>query len=1226
MRDKFIAGFEMLVLIVSLFALCYFVDLNEELISSVSAASSSGGVDYGNMTFDDWVDYFSGGTLIEEESWISYPISSGSEGAGCCFISKEGQICGTAVPENCLDDSPFAEGALCAGTAFCEKGCCYDESLGIFDKNVLEFACPRDWVRDANCNMPAARLGCCILGENSIFETRGQCETDSLTRAVGGSVVVDWRENVGEAECISLSAEQKEGACVLEEGGCKFVSEGDCLSYNGEFVEGFLCTSPSLNTSCEMSEQTECVEGKDGVYFVDSCGNRANIYDSARVSDSTYWDRVVLGSDLCGDLDVEGGNANSADCGNCNRFLGGICASAGEDNFEVDVGGFYCRDTSCMFDGTNYENGESWCVYDGAIGEGKDVVGSRHWKYVCSQGKVMVEPCSDYRNQICIQSKSVEIDGVNVDFSNAACVANNWRECINLNSEKEDAMEKCEEALNCRVERVDIADSFKFNICLPEYPAGFSFNDERYVKTAESLCSMGSQTCTVVRAPKTWGGCDIVANRNCLSGTFAQEMNDFCMGLGDCGGSVNILGEYSENYVVRRDGALNRGMFLSETWIDGLKILAEPVLGQFAEVEDYSEYLEAAGILGGPEDPVATLEGDGPDVQTFATGLGGLGMAGMYAAGYLSGAVTASGSAIGLSSVGFSASVSAFSGVAIGAAIGMVAGMMLAKQLGLSEGGSILMAIGGALVGGALAYAVMFASLATIGPIGWAIIIIGVILMIIGSFFGGSDCPAIEIAFECRAWQPPVGGDDCLKCNGDPLKPCSQYRCESLGSACELINVGTGEELCVDGNPNDVTPPVMSRQNGISFYDGTYVDSEEGFDVVGIGGGCLEAYTPLAFGVVTSEPSQCRFDVVAESEFEDMDFLLGSNSYLYNHTTVFSLPDPSHGQSQGIDWTGELELFVRCRDRHDILSPGFLRIGMCVAEGEDLTAPKIVKSFPESGGLVGFEKSEQDVVIVTGEFASCKWDLVDKEYSDMANSFSCEDKFGAPSNIHGYECLANFPIGNTSRDYFVRCMDQPWLEDLSERNAMKSSFVLRLNKPEKKISIDKIKPDSDFEISSDFATIDLKIATSGGGKSHFCSYSFSGYERMIELFETGTSRTHSQDNLNRRAGMQNIYVQCRDETGEFARGQTSFNIIRDTLEPAVARVWQVGGFVNLVLVEDGECRFSFDSCTFPWDEGNVIGSGTELRFGVVRGEKYYIRCRDDFGNMPAKCSVEVMAT
>jgi len=109
------------------------------------------------------------------------------------------------------------------------------------------------------------------------------------------------------------------------------------------------------------------------------------------------------------------------------------------------------------------------------------------------------------------------------------------------------------------------------------------------------------------------------------------------------------------------------------------------------------------------------------------------------------------------------------------------------------------------------------------------------------------------------------------------------------------------------------------------------------------------------------------------------------------------------------------------------------------------------------------------------------------------------------------------------------------------------------------------------------------------------------------------------------AGEKKIYVQCSDETEDFDRNFTEFEIIRDSSTPQIARVWQDGGFVNLVLNEAGECRFSFDSCNFAWSEGHLIGDGKEQRFAVVRGEKYNIRCEDEFGNTPNGCSVEVVA-
>jgi len=1172
------------------------------MIPTVSAATTETIIGY---------DEFGQPIILTEETIIStFEFSGDSISMGCCSVAVNGLKCATTMAEGCAAGSLFAEGALCTQTSFCQKGCCFDEASGTYDKNVLEGDCQVLWNADPNCNMPGAKLGCCVLGTTSIYETQGQCETDTLGSVLGPDAIVDWRGDLNEASCLILSATQKEGACVIGGGNCKFGTEVDCLSYSGQFNEGYLCTSDSLDTSCEMTEQTTCVDGKDGVYFVDSCGDYANIYDSSRASDSTYWDTIISPEDICGDNNVDTGNANSKSCGNCNRFAGGLCGSAVEDNFDVNLGNFYCKDTSCMYNGENYKNGESWCVYDGAIGDGDDVVGSRHWKYVCSQGVTQIEPCADYRNQICAQQNTFDVNGTDVEFRNAACIANNWRMCIDLNGE-EDGLEQCQETLNCRVEKVDIADKFSFDVCLPRYPGGFSLKDERYMKTAEQICGTADQTCTVVEAPKTWGGCEIVANENCLTETFAQEMNDFCRGLGDCGGAVNIEGKYSENYKVGNSPMLSQGV------ISKLIAMATPIKGQFAEMEDYSEFLEAAGLWASPG-PAPEGE-DAEDIEVLGMSSNQIGMGAMgipLALGYGLTALTP-----------YTFTMTPYGGAAIGAGIGMIAGVMIAKSMGLSPRGSMLMAIGGGLVGGAIGYAWMTnaGALCATG-VGCIVFIIGVIIMIIASFLAGDDCENVEVTFECKPWKAPTGGDDCEKCNEDPLKPCSEYRCNSLGAACELINKGSEQEMC-HSSSDDGKPPILNPQEDVISGTEQYDDiTSDGFSITNLNGGCVDAYTPLMFGIVTDELAYCRFDIEMK-DFSEMVYDLGGNAYIYNHTTVFTLPDPSHGQSQGVDWTGDLSLYIMCEDAFGHVTLSFYTVDICVNEGPDEMGPRIRMTDPLNDAIVGFDEASKNVSVVTDELATCKWDIADMDYRAMANSMECNDVYGVPSHIQGYLCTDELPTTNPENLFYIRCMDQPWLDALNrsdERNPNEMSTIYLLRKPEKKIEIDWIEPSQDFETNTEFTTIDLQVQTSGGGEFHWCSYSFSGFENMIKMFETGSERVHVQP-LNRPAGTDKIYVQCEDETGDFVQGETEFRIIYDTSTPQVARVWQIGATIHIVTTEPAECVYSTDYCNFNWDDGTSMTGTEEFTIGVIPGRKYHIKCKDEFGNAPSGCSISVSA-
>ena len=1236
-NKKIIANFELMIILVSIFSFAYMMgelekNFNEfeekynEILKENSGQSNKFYLKNNLNIFDQFSNL-----IFEKLKDPFIPLASAQEvvdsGAGCCLLAETGEKCATTTTDTCDPNSPFALGSLCTTTSFCRKGCCYNEDLGIFDSNVLESDCKETWSPDTLCNFPEAERGCCVLGSKTKFETLGQCQIDTEVLALGNSSVVDWRSDLSEAQCILFSQTQKEGACIFQNKECSFQNEPSCINSGGIFYEDSLCTSSFLDTRCKPTKQTACVDGKDGVYFVDSCGNIANIYDSNKVNDLSYWDTVIETDNSC-EADSNNGNANSETCGNCNRFLGGLCSSSIDDGFDIEWGTNYCKPTECVFNGETYKNGESWCQYDGKTGDGDDVPGSRHWKYVCNQGEVDIEPCADYRNQICIQQTTFDYEGKEIEFRNAACIANNWRECINLNSE-EDGLERCQDALNCQIKQINISEHYTFNVCSPKYPAGFAINDERYQDTAKSICAIGSRNCTVVRVATFTGfGCKWVANKECLNDEFANQMNDVCRSLGDCGASVNYEGIYTENFNILRDDEENPPE-LTQAWLNHLKTLDDEHPGIYADVEDYSKFLEAAGVFG--KAPVAPTGSDAEyprELTTAAVGLGGVAMAGAYAAvTYSSLSLTTSMGPL-VSSSGISAvpaaSIGAFSGVAIGASIGFIVGVYLAKLTGSSPLGVILMGSGGALIGGAVAYVLIFATLTTIPLAGWIIAAIGAILMIIGSLFGSADCDPIEVSFECKVWQPPRGGSDCEKCNEDPLRPCSEYRCSTLGAACELINKGTENELCVDVNPGDVTPPRISPNKLNILGDQEYTEiTSSGFKITNEGQICIDAYDLLFLAVKTDEPAICKFDF-KESNYEEMDFDFG-NVFSYNHTIAFPLPDPSHGESQGLNWSGDLDIYLKCQDRYGNENPNFYLVSTCVNQGPDVTPPVVRATFPKSGDKISFDSLIQRINIITNELATCRWDSNDISYDLMTNSLKCTDRFARPSTILGYSCSGEVPAPNTENNFYIRCKDQPWLANEEERNPMTQGYHLLLNKPTSKIKIDSVSPKGEIITQTDQTSIELEIITSGGGDYHACSYSFSGYENMIELFETGADRIHKQP-LSLSVGKRDLYVECFDETGDTAKSQTNFTLIKDELNPLIARIWQEDtGELYFITTEIAECRYSESSCSFVFENATLTGKGLFHIIDAIKGRNYFIKCRDEKGNVPSDCSIEAAA-
>jgi hypothetical protein len=283
--------------------------------------------------------------------------------------------------------------------------------------------------------VPQCQLGCCIIADQAAFVPLVRCKRLSTFFGVAN----DYRSDItNEVACIATAQAQDVGACVFEqdfERVCEFTTRGDCgagtrveavngtnvsLSSQRTFYEDFLCSAEELNTACAKQSGTTCYQGD--VFWTDSCGNRENVYSDEKVKS---WNAgKVLGADgICDPND-----GSDMDCGNCDYFLGTRCSE-----FDGYLGGpkegdNYCQTTECV-DRNNEKrmNGESWCVYDDGAGDGGDTAGSRYYREVCVDGDVRVEPCHDFRQEVCYQDVVETTKG---EFQTSGCRVNRWQECV----------------------------------------------------------------------------------------------------------------------------------------------------------------------------------------------------------------------------------------------------------------------------------------------------------------------------------------------------------------------------------------------------------------------------------------------------------------------------------------------------------------------------------------------------------------------------------------------------------------------------------------------------------------------------------------------------------------------------------------------------------------------------------------------------------------------------
>ncbi len=1128
------------------------------------------------------------------------PVSAQTDIVQCCEKTKEGNVCQEFLIEDIEDN---CEGIIfpgqCKDLSDCKLGCCYDAERGICTANSPKKTCNLDggkWVDDAACNNPECKLGCCVLGTNTLWTTEKNCQIESGFFGLQA----DFRQEISsELECIFFAERDDEGACVLgkEAKTCKFTTRDGCKNSGGNFYENIFCSDSGLDTECLPHDHPGCLEGKDSVYWFDSCGNREEIKEE------------------------------------CSVFDGTICGLKGED--------YGCKSINCNIEGKIRKNGESWCVYDGTIGNGKDPAGSRHMKHTCFMGEEILEPCADFRNEICVQS-DIELDNGEV-FSEAACRINRWRECIEINLEEnpEKKKERCEEIVDCEYKQVSVDSYFSFPVCTPHYPPGFDLKNRP--DDAKIVCGQATQKCTAVKVKKLTGW-EWVANEDCTKMEFTEKMNEYCISLGDCGGYVNYVGEYDQGFSVK--GAPNS---LSSTIINKYKSYARPNPNQEpAEPGNFSGIISttATGDDGFESGRTTT----GTIIGSIIGGVGGYGVfAGLgdflFERLYIGTGPYSWAQADQFTFLEQNPTGGAAFGNAVASGIGAAAGTYVAMKL---LGGdmpadaalviSIVSSIGGTIAGMSAAAGIEGGAFGSFSGFGtafatafvWAVIIAAVIIGVM-KLFGIGKTKKYIIEYHCLPWQAPVGGKDCNKCNGDIFKPCSDYRCSSLGQTCELINKGTGQELCINNPPTDISSPRISPLYGEITEGYEYSNVKDtGFELIEFGGKCIPEFTTVSFGIETDKPAQCKIGDSSLQTYDDMpEFFGGDNLYLINHTTILNIPNPKAFGNQynltdkEIEDLGEINYYVKCKSVNGNVNEAAYTIRSCVKPGPDLTAPRITNTIPRNGAYVGYNQTEQDLTVWTNEPASCSWSNQNRDYELMENNFKCQTDF-EDYGLYGWPC--NTTLTNLENIFYIKC------QDVSEnKNTMTESYVYKLIKSESELTITEIKPDSGKEIVSGIepVTLHLEVLTSGGaenGKAE-CSYKFREEDVYIKFLDT-FSVSHKQVFNRIIRGNYKIYIKCQDAAGNIAETSTEFSVKVDTSAPKITRVYYDGN-LKIITNEPAVCAYSFTDTKCQFDIENITiaeqisGQGKEHSTDWQTDSTYYIKCKDIYENQPGRCSIIV---
>lgn len=497
------------------------------------------------------------------------------------------------------------------------------------------------------------------------------------------------------------------------------------------------------------------------------------------------------------------------------------------------------------------------------------------------------------------------------------------------------------------------------------------------------------------------------------------------------------------------------------------------------------------------------------------------------------------------------------------------------------------------------------------------------------------------VNFQCLPWEAPLKGEKCEECNNDPFKPCTEYRCKSLGQGCQLLNPNTGKEQCTWVAKGDVnSPKITPWTEPLRPIDARYVPDTAvrppaiGSKIVMTNkeGGCLDAFTPLQFGIITNEPAQCKLDYNHTQKFDDMQFYFGGdNYYKYNHTQKMRLPGPGADVDLAplLRNDGSFALYTRCRDANGNENVDEYSIAFCVNQGPDTTPPLVEGTSIISGSPVRYKVDQLPIEVYVNEPAECRWSTMSKAFEDMENRMQCPTDTSDFNSDLSYTCIANL-TGIKDRDdntFFFRCKDQPGVSE-ADRNVMVQSHELLL-KGSQALTIDSVGPNNTISGSTSAVSVTLSVQTSNGANEGVAVCSFSNKSApasdFITMFNTN-SYLHTQQ-LSVPTGSYTAHFRCVDAGGNVATTSTSFRVNVDKQAPRVTRVYRDQA-LKVTTDEDAECRYSTTSCNFAIKDGlrmqyQNVDTKTRHFADWKSGVTYYVRCLDSYGNEPdpATCSV-----
>jgi len=547
--------------------------------------------------------------------------------------------------------------------------------------------------------------------------------------------------------------------------------------------------------------------------------------------------------------------------------------------------------------------------------------------------------------------------------------------------------------------------------------------------------------------------------------------------------------------------------------------------------------------------------------------------------------------------------------------------------------------------GGLLAKVKIIAALAKIPGLGWYL----AGAMIIYKLLTWKTEGVQVVTYECNAWKPPIGGDYCEECNKG-IFPCTEYRCKSLGAACELINKGSIDQMCISSKDDGKYPIITAWDDALLSNDykyapagviappdkGVFVQYTKSDDK------CVPAFTKLSFGVTLNEAAYCKASVQRKDNFSSMNIDLSGGLALYNHSFQFNNFPGINNLT--LENGANFDLYVRCQDYYGHSNTANFVFKFCVDEGPDYTNPSIEAVSPLNGAPIANNRESVETTFYINEPAECRWSHLNQDYENMENSMSCATSVLEMNAYMLYPCTTTLTglENNKKNKFYIRCRDHPEFvgtEEESQRNTNPTSCIFAED-PDKceytligtePLILNWVTPNNTLiKGPTNSVKVTIEAETSAGYDDGIstCYFSETGNDGSYVQFYDTISFKHSQD-LWVSEGEYDYYIKCVDLGGNVDTATINFDVETDTSAPIIARVYYEDGYLKIATDEKSECVYDNVACNYNFDEGISMLSVDDFEHYITWNSNvnFYIKCKENrengIGPPPNECSLIV---